>query len=119
MYRKNKICSSGQKSAPGYQAETIEQEIRRMLNNKEPLEGQAPLIYTDRKDGVLKQFNIRTDKFEVAAEAMDKVSELHGVTREARIGERTYDTMTEDDQKKFNEKFPNNKHAQKAKESKT
>ena len=88
-----------------------------MINNKEPIEGTAgvKIEYTDRKDGVINRFNIRNDKFEEATEGMDKVAELHGLQREARIGERTYDTMTPDEQVKFNEKFPNNKHALAAK----
>ena len=95
MYRKNKISTGSQKCDGGYAAEPLEAEIRRMINNKEPIEGTAgvKIEYTDRKDGVINRFNIRNDKFEEAAEGMDKVAELHGLQREARIGERTYDTI--------------------------
>lgn len=117
MYRKNKISTGSQKCDGGYEGEPIEAEIRRMMNNKEPIEGTAgtKIEYTDRKDGVINRFNIRNDKWEEVADGMDKVAELHGMQREARIGERTYDTMTEEQQKEFNTKFPNNKHAQAAK----
>lgn len=55
-----------------YEAITLEQEIVRMLKDGTPLENSAPIIYTNRKDGVLPQFDIRTDRFDIALEAMDK-----------------------------------------------
>lgn len=58
---------------PSYEGETIEAKVRRVVENKEPITDGAPIVYTERKDGVLPQFNIRTDKWEIAIEAMDKV----------------------------------------------
>lgn len=55
------------------EGEPMEQKVRRILNNKEPITDGAPMIYTDKKDGVLAGYDIRTDRFEVAAEAMDKI----------------------------------------------
>lgn len=94
-----------------YKGETIEQKIQRIVNNKEPIKDGAPIIFTDRKDGVNPAHDIRTDRFEVALDAMDKVTKSHTAKREHSIGERTYDTMNEDQQKEFNKKYPNNKHA--------
>jgi hypothetical protein len=56
-----------------YEGETIEQKVERITQNGEPIKDGAPLIYTDRKDGVQAGYNIKTDRFEVAVEAMDKV----------------------------------------------
>lgn len=58
---------------PISEGESIEQKMRRIVENKEPISDGAPIIYTEKKDGVLPQFNIRTDKWEVALDAMDKV----------------------------------------------
>lgn len=58
---------------PSYEGESIEQKVRRVVENKEPITDGAPIIYTEKKDGVLPQFNIRTDKWDIAMEAMDKV----------------------------------------------
>ena len=58
---------------PSYEGESIEQKVRRVVENKEPITDGAPIIYTEKKDGVLPQFNIRTDKWEIALDAMDKV----------------------------------------------
>lgn len=56
------------------EGEEIEQKIRRIVENKEPISDAAPIIYTDRKDGVLPAYDIRTDRFDIAIEAMDKVN---------------------------------------------
>lgn len=67
-----------------YIGETIEQKVDRIMNNKEPIKDGAPLIYTDRKDGVQPQYDVRTDRWEIATEAMDKVSKDRLAKREAR-----------------------------------
>ena len=56
------------------QGEPIELKIERIVSNKEPISDGAPSIFTERKDGVVSAYNIRTDRFEIAAEAMDKVA---------------------------------------------
>lgn len=58
---------------PIFEGETIEAKVRRVVENKEPITDGAPIVYTEKKEGVLPQFNIRTDKWEIALEAMDKV----------------------------------------------
>lgn len=68
-----------------YQGETIEQKIFRIVNNKEPITDGAPLIYTERHEGVKPEYDIRTDRFEVAAEAMDTVTKTHLAKRKERI----------------------------------
>lgn len=56
------------------EGETIEQKIRRIVENNEPISDTSPLIYTERKDGVLPAYDIRTDRFDIAIEAMDKLT---------------------------------------------
>lgn len=57
-----------------YEGESIETKVNRILINREPITDGAPLIYTKRQDGVLPGYNIRTDRFDIAIDAMDKVS---------------------------------------------
>lgn len=59
---------------PHLEGEPIEQKVRRILDENEPIQDGAPIIYTEKKDGVRAEFNIRTDKWEIAMAAMDKVS---------------------------------------------
>ena len=42
-----------------YEGEMIEEKVRRITENKEPISDAAPLVYTRKADGVLPQFNIR------------------------------------------------------------
>ena len=74
---KTKICIN--KSTSG---ELIEQKIARILTNSEPIQDGAPLIYTDRKDGVQPSYDIRTDRFDVAVDAMDKVTKAKYAKRD-------------------------------------
>lgn len=56
---------------PIYDGESIETKIERVVQNKEPIEDGAEIIYTEKKLGVQPQYDIRTDKWEVAQEAMN------------------------------------------------
>lgn len=71
-----------------YEGETIEQKIERITTNKEPIKDGAPLIYTERKNGVEPQYDIRTDRWEIAIDAMDKVTKTHQAKREESIRQR-------------------------------
>ena len=55
------------------EGETIETKVARITQNKEPITDSAPIIFTEKKDGVLPAYNIRTDRFDIALEAMDKI----------------------------------------------
>lgn len=57
--------------------ESIENKVRRITENNEPITDGAPIIYTNRDDGVLPAYNIRTDRFEIAQAAMDAVNQAN------------------------------------------
>ena len=38
-------------------------------------DGVFPTIYTEKKDGVQPEYDIRTDRFEVAIDAIDKINQ--------------------------------------------
>lgn len=100
MYRKNPINKTTIKRNESYKGETIENKIRRIVNNKEPISDGAPLIYTERKDGVDPGMDIRTDRFDIAIDAMDKVTKAHQAKREERqksLGEKAKEGMTKED----------------------
>lgn len=85
MYKKNPLQKTSIKCNNAYLGESIEQKVRRILSNNEPIKDGAPLIFTERKDGVLPAYNIKTDRFEIAVEAMDGISRAHLAKREERI----------------------------------
>lgn len=60
-----------------YQAEPREVKLRKIINGEanNMEDGVFPTIYTEKKDGVQPEFDIRTDRFEVAIDALDKISQ--------------------------------------------
>jgi hypothetical protein len=64
------------------EGETIEQKVMRIVENNEPIEDGAPIIFTARKDGVLPAYDVRTDRFEIAIEGMDYVARSNFARRQ-------------------------------------
>lgn len=57
-----------------YEGEAIETKVRRLMETGEPIKDGAPLVYQERKEGVKPEFDIRSDKWEIAEGAMNMVS---------------------------------------------
>lgn len=74
MYKENKIgmVESAITRIPTDTGESIEEMVRRCTESNEPIESTAPMIYTEEKDGVLPQYDIRADRFDLALDAIDK-----------------------------------------------
>lgn len=77
--------------------ESIEEKMRKVTQTNEPIENVAPLIYTERKDGVLPECDIRTDRWDIAQEAMGAVEKSITAKREAaaQTQENTQQTTQE------------------------
>lgn len=60
-----------------YIAEPREVKLRKIINGEtnNMEDGVFPTIYTEKKDGVRPEFDIRTDRFEVAIDAIDKINQ--------------------------------------------
>ena len=66
------------------EGQTLEMQVERMVANKEPIKDGAPLTYTERKEGVRMDTDIRTDRWEVAVDAMSKIQKSYSARREER-----------------------------------
>jgi len=66
------------------EGEPIEHKIERIVSNKEPISDGAPEIFTEGKEGVKSAYNIRTDRWEIASEAMSKVEGSIQAKRDAK-----------------------------------
>lgn len=62
------------KSESPKKGEPIEIKVARLLSQEEPIKDQVQLIYTEKETGVNPEYNIRTDRFMIAMEAMGKIS---------------------------------------------
>lgn len=54
------------------EGERIEEKVRRLTDEKSPINDGAPLIFTERKDGILPAYDIRTDRWDIAQKAMEE-----------------------------------------------
>ena len=91
-YKYKKAVKSKLKSVECVEGEPIELKIERIVSNKEPITDGAPSIFTERKDGVISAYNIRTDRWEIASEAMDKVSGSVQAKRDAKASKAKAET---------------------------
>ena len=67
------------------EGEMLETKLERMLTNKEKITGGAPKIFTERKKGVIASTNIRSDRFEIALEASEKIEKSYKARREEAV----------------------------------
>lgn len=68
-----------------YEAESIEQMLRKAKEGESIELGGKELLYTEKKDGVLPATNIRTDKWEIAQDALDTVERTRAVKEQEYI----------------------------------
>lgn len=76
-YRYNTHITNIDTHKKTYEGESIERQIERLLTSGEKIESISPLMYTERKEGVLPETNIRTDKMLIAQRAMGEVSKSY------------------------------------------
>lgn len=85
-----------------FEGETIEEKVRRVVDNKEPITDGAPMIYTDSRNGVVSAYDIRTDKWDVALMAMDAVARANiakGRSNATEIDQQNEESITTGDPK--------------------
>ena len=76
MYKYNATKPTKLRINQSVEGETIEMKMRRIVDNKEPITDGAPLIYGPKGE-IMAGHNIRTDRFEIAVEAMDNISKAN------------------------------------------
>ena len=75
MYKTPKFAKTTLVVNESTEGETLEMKIDRFINNREPItDNGSNIIYMERKEGVNAAYNIKTDRFDVALNAMDKIS---------------------------------------------
>ena len=89
-----------------YQAEPREVKLRKIISGESSSmeDGVFPTIYTEKRDGVLPEYDIRTDRFEIAIDAMDKINQSVANQIAKNKGEtesaRTFETDVKTDPEK-------------------
>lgn len=67
-----KMTKTSIKRKPTETGESVEEIVRKAIATKAPIDGGAQLIFTPASDGVRPEFDIRTDKQDLALMANDK-----------------------------------------------
>lgn len=82
MYKKPKYAKTSLRGIVAKEGERIETKVARITKNGEAIGEGAKLVYLDRNEGVKAGYDIRTDRFEVAIEAHDKIEKSYKAKRE-------------------------------------
>lgn len=88
MYKRNQVQVTTISVHESTEGETLEDKIERIVNNNEPITDGAPLVFTEKSQGVRPEYNIRTDRFEIAVDAMDYVNKTEIAKSEQRLADR-------------------------------
>jgi hypothetical protein len=74
MYKKIMREKTSINANNSVEGESIETKMYRVIRNEGAITDTAPTIYQERGDGVMAGYNIRTDRWDIALDAMDKVA---------------------------------------------
>lgn len=87
------------KANTAFAGTTLENELKAYLQQGQTMDDVKRMhepIYTKRKDGVMPEYNIRTNRWEIAEQAMDKVNkakkekaEMQSKKRNAQVTAKT------------------------------
>lgn len=83
-----KKTENGLKTTESFIGESLEDKVRRTMLTNAPIEAISPMVYTERKEGVRKDTDIRTDRWEVAQSAMETIT-MGARTKRAEKTEKT------------------------------
>lgn len=75
--------------------ESIEEKMRRVTELGEPIDNAIPMVYTELKDGVMPEYDFRTDRWEIAQNAMDMVNKQNYAKAQAAAQPAQEQTKTE------------------------
>lgn len=77
------------KTTEEFVGESLEDKVRRITETNAPIEAVSPMYYTERKDGVKPETDIRTDKWDMALGAMTTIAEGTRKHRQMRMDAAT------------------------------
>ena len=87
MYKHKISYKTKIKVNESYEAMPLEYEVKKITEEKVPIQSVSPEIFTERKDGVKPEYDIRTDKWLIAELAMEAVSQQQLANRGKKAAE--------------------------------
>lgn len=103
MHKPNKREKTSLRVSKIQEGETMEHKMQRMMQQGADVNDVTELIFTERKEGVIPETDVRNEAWDVAVEATDAASRDHLTKRDARHnppkkdgdGEATTDNVKE------------------------
>ena len=68
------IGSFTQFGVESYEGRSIEDRCKLLVETGEPIRDTSTLIFTPKEKGVMPQYDVRADKWDIAQNAMDRVN---------------------------------------------
>lgn len=84
IYRKGNVGQKGSiRVNNSFEGKTIEEQLRALMAGETIETKGRPMVYTEKKDGVMAETNIRSDRFQLAQDANDYVVKSNVAKRDA------------------------------------
>lgn len=114
MYKQQRQGQTSLRVNNSYKGETIEEKVRRLTTNREPIRDAGTLHYTERSEGVMPDFDIRADLKDIGLDAMTTAAKSTYAKRGQRDGERAYKNMKEEERNEFHKNYPHSQYSKDA-----
>lgn len=75
-----------------YEAQSLEEQIKAATIGNQKIQADGSLIFTERKKGVEPQYNIRTDRFDLALDQIEKYDKMTAAQRDDKPEQEITDT---------------------------
>lgn len=72
--KKGYLTKSKLQGVQTYQGQSLERMIEEAVTQNTPIEKASPIIYTEKKEGVVADYDIRTDRWAIAQQAREKIT---------------------------------------------
>ena len=99
MYKVRQLPTTGIKRNVSTVGETIEDEVYKMVYEKNIPSAQKSIIFQERKEGVQPAYNVRTDKFDIALDAIDTVTKYGQKTARTKDQKKDQESRENSDDK--------------------
>lgn len=82
MYKQSNIRRTKLKINESQECNTLERKLELIMQNQDTIEAETQLIYTEKKEGVLPGYDIRTDRWELALDGLNAIDKSNAAKRD-------------------------------------
>ena len=79
------------------EGESIEEKVERITTTNQPISDGAPIIHVERSKGVEPQYDVRTDRWDLAINATTKIEKAMRAKRDEYLNKNNNNINTQDE----------------------